>query len=151
MTCYTASNWDWWSYSLCESSNYNYYKLNHCWPTYDMPHTSRDSSRNLFKCWFLKTLTYITSKDFTFYHQHHLKIYNTMGQSSIKDKLHSSINILIYSVEQSPSWEANRFAASQEIPCILWNSKIHYRIHKCPPPVPIQRQLNTIHKPHPTS
>ena len=35
-----------------------------------------------------------------------------------------------YSMEQSPSWEANRFAASQEIPCILRNPKDHYRIHK---------------------
>jgi len=27
-------------------------------------------------------------------------------------------------MEQSPSWEANRFSASQEIPQILWNPKI---------------------------
>ena len=38
---------------------------------------------------------------------------------------------------QSPSWEANWFAASQEIPRILWNPKVHYRTHKRLPPVPV--------------
>jgi hypothetical protein len=32
-------------------------------------------------------------------------------------------------MEQIPSCEANRFAASQEIPYILWNQKVHYPIH----------------------
>jgi len=35
---------------------------------------------------------------------------------------------------QSPSWEANWFAASQEIPRISRNRKVHYRTHKRPPP-----------------
>jgi len=52
----------------------------------------------------------------------------------------------IYSMEQSPSWDAKRFAASQEIPRILRNQKVHYRTHKCPPPAPALRQLDPVHR-----
>ena len=46
---------------------------------------------------------------------------------------------------QSPSWEANWFAASQEIPRISQNPKVHYCTHKRPPPVYILGQSNAIH------
>jgi hypothetical protein len=55
--------------------------------------------------------------------------------------------LLTYSMEQGRSSESNRFAASQEIPRILWNSKVHSHLHKCRPPVPIPSQINLARTP----
>jgi len=63
---------------------------------------------------------------------------------------HHQIIFITYFMEKSPSWETNEFSASQEIPHILRNTKVHYRIYKCPPPVSILSHINPNHA-HPTS
>ena len=55
--------------------------------------------------------------------------------------------LFTYSMVQSPSWAANWFAASQEIPCISRNPKVHYHTHKRLPPVSILGQSNSVHIP----
>ena len=62
-------------------------------------------------------------------------------------KFNSEEYLFTYSMVQSPSWEANWFAVSQEIPCISRNPKVHYHTHKRPPPVPILGQPNPVHIP----
>jgi len=57
---------------------------------------------------------------------------------------HTSLYLLTYSIEQSPSWEANRFSASQEIHRILWKPKVYYRIHKCPPGTRLFHSYSTV-------
>ena len=67
------------------------------------------------------------------------------ANTGIPSCLHS--NLLTYSMLQSPSWAANWFAASQVIPRISRNPKVHYRTHKRPPPVSILGQPNPVHIP----
>ena len=54
--------------------------------------------------------------------------------------------------EQSPAWGTDSSSASQEIPRILRNPKIHYGFPNSPPPVPVLSQINLPQAiPHSTS
>jgi hypothetical protein len=41
-------------------------------------------------------------------------------------------NLTYLLTELSSSWEATNCAATQELPSILWNPKVQYRVHKSP-------------------
>jgi hypothetical protein len=60
-------------------------------------------------------------------------------------------NKLSTSMELSHSWEAASFATTQELSRILWNPKVHCRVHKSPTLVPVLNQIKLSIPPHPVS
>jgi hypothetical protein len=55
--------------------------------------------------------------------------------------------LLIYCTEKSHYGDVKRLSAVKEIPRILWNPMVCYFTQKCPLPVPILSQLDSIHAP----
>ena len=77
---------------------------------------------------------------FVFSNTSHLLLKWAMSVKPIKPSCYTRIT-LTYSMQQSPSWEANQFLASQEIPRILWNPKVYHQVYKNQPSVPILSQI----------
>jgi hypothetical protein len=48
-------------------------------------------------------------------------------------------------MELSPSWEAACCAIAQEFPKILYNPKVHYRVHMSHPLIIIRRHIDPVH------
>jgi hypothetical protein len=83
----------------------------------------------------------VTSIFFIFnFHAKHANTY-------IKPKVLESTYVPTYlptPMEQSP-WETYNYSATQEIPHLVWNSKVHYHVHNSPPLVPILIQMHPVH------
>ena len=73
------------------------------------------------------------------------------GPTKIVFRFHSYGKSENNSMDRSPSRVATRSSVSQEIPCILWNPKVHYLIHKRSLPVPSRARTMQPTPSHPTS
>jgi hypothetical protein len=51
-------------------------------------------------------------------------------------------------MEQGSSSEVDSHSAVQEIACLLFDQKVHYRVHKRPPQDPILSQKKSVHTTH---
>jgi hypothetical protein len=78
-------------------------------------------------------------------HMHINDTYNLIFQILYEHMSDSSTRPNLITMEASTTQEATSCIATQEFSRILWNQKVHYRIHKRSPRVPILSQTNPVH------
>jgi len=52
---------------------------------------------------------------------------------------------MINYTDQRLSWEVNSYSASEQSPCLIRKSKVHYSVHSNLPQVPILGQMHPVH------
>ena len=143
-------------YFLIDFTNHNewqYIRMDTAKPSVTTPCHSSSSKLYIFLPNFFIKRIYLNLPHVRYHktaalHRNNLYIFITQSCVQLAD-FHISIQRWTYSMQQSPSWEAKWFSFSQEIPCTVWNLKVLYRIHTCPPPVHTQ-PVDPVHAPTPT-